>query len=386
MAKRRSVSREMHDAFENDTGLDFSLETEEHEIPAAADTLAQREVIEHLHPSQMMPDRFQPRPILPVDLQEAFFLGQRSCYDTAAEWSRRAGKDPAQKERIDTLLRMAETMDEHGQIKPITGSWVSLPSHEFVFQIETGERRFWSACLRFVQQKRKEEPVLRVEVIQKPSLRRQIIENRHAEPPSAVAQAREIAALVLSELGIQPDPALHDPNDYFRVALTPPGSERMPRGMWDRLQPWMGLSTRRMQQMLRVLQLPTPLLEQADFHNLPYRVLEAVLAAPEDARADLIARAIQFEMTGEEVSDLVSEIPQTRQTPRSNPAPGTPPLTRALRGLRGFRKAFMPLSGKHQGQALDEIANTVMVDGDAEEILALLEGLITRIRARTTRS
>jgi len=201
----------------------------------------------------------------------------------------------------------------------------------------------------------------------------------------AVAQAREIAALVLSEINLQPDPAQDDPNDYFRLALDPPGLTRLPRGLWDRLQPWMDLSTRRMQQMLRVLQLPTPLLEQADVHNLPYRVLEAVLAAPAEARQGLIARAIEFEMTGEEVSDLVSEIPQPQQAERRAPVTRSAPVTRALRGLRGFSKACLALNSKNQGQALDEIANTVVVDGDAEEVLDLLESLMTRIRARTKR-
>jgi hypothetical protein len=385
MAKRKSISRDLHDAFENDQGLDFDQIGEDlaAEQPQAA--LNQREVIEHLSPRQMRPDRFQPRPILPVDIQRSFFRNELDCYQAASAWLERARKDPAVQERIDTLLRMAETFAEHGQIKPITGSWISLESHEFVFQIETGERRFWSACLQHAQNPSAAEPMLRVEVVGTPSVRRQIIENRHAEAPSAVAQAREIAALVLSEINLQPDPAQDDPNDYFRLALDPPGLTRLPRGLWDRLQPWMDLSTRRMQQMLRVLQLPTSLLEQADVHNLPYRVLEAVLAAPAEARQGLIARAIEFEMTGEEVSDLVSEIPQPQQAERRPPVTRSAPVTRALRGLRGFSKACLALNSKNQGQALDEIANTVVVDGDAEEVLDLLESLMTRIRARTKR-
>ncbi len=384
MAKRKSISRDLHDAFENDQGLDFDLAAEVTPEQAQAER-AQREVIEHLAPSQMRPDRFQPRPILPVDIQRAFFRNELDCYQAAAAWLERARKDPALQERIDTLLRMAQTFKEHGQIKPITGSWISLESHEFVFQIETGERRFWSACLQHARKPAQTEPMLRVEVIQTPSVRRQIIENRHAEAPSAVAQAREIAALVLSDIHLSPDPAQDDPNDYFRLALDPPGLSRLPRGLWDRLQPWMDLSTRRMQQMLRVLQLPTPLLEKADVHNLPYRVLEAVLAAPPESWEDLIARAIEFEMTGDEVSDLVDEIPQSRPAERSAPVTRSAPATRALRSLRGFSKACLALNGKHQGQALDEIANTVVVDGDADAVLGLLEDLITRIRARTKR-
>lgn len=385
MAKRRSVPRDLHDAFENDTGLDFDQAEDLDQVTTETAALAQRAVIERLPPSQMRPDRFQPRPILPIDLQRAYFQGERDCYETAAAWLARGRNEPAQQARIDTLLRMADTFDEHGQIKPITGAWVSLETHDYVFQIETGERRFWSACLHAARSGAKEEPTLRVEVVPQPSLRRQIIENRHAEPPSAVAQAREIAALVLQELELEPDPGLDDPNEYFRMANHPPGISRLPRGMWNRLQPWMDLSTRRMQQMLRILDLPTAILEQADVHRLPYRVLEAVLAAPPENQQDLVQRAIEFEMTGDEVSDLVAEIPADK-TPTRKPRPqATPPSVKALRGMQGFRRALQDASRKEQDRALDEIADEVVVGGQAERMLGLLDALAARIRTRTER-
>ena len=100
--------------------------------------------------------------------------------------------------------RWGNSFEEHGQIKPITGSWTPASGGKYIFLIETGERRFWASCLQHVMHKSTEEPLLRVEVIQTPTRQRQVLENRHAEQPSAVSQACEVASLILAELNIQP--------------------------------------------------------------------------------------------------------------------------------------------------------------------------------------
>ena len=44
------------------------------------------ERIERLKPSQMLPDRFQPRRLLPAALRADFFSGRIDCYQAALEW------------------------------------------------------------------------------------------------------------------------------------------------------------------------------------------------------------------------------------------------------------------------------------------------------------
>ena len=44
------------------------------------------ERIERLRPSQMLPDRFQPRRLLPTPLRRAFFSGEMDCYQAAEGW------------------------------------------------------------------------------------------------------------------------------------------------------------------------------------------------------------------------------------------------------------------------------------------------------------
>ena len=130
------------------------------------------ERIERLAPSQMLPDRFQPRRLLPPAIRAAFYGGQIDCYKAAADWLEMARSDTGIKTEVERLLMMGASFNEHGQIKPITGTWVPAQDGGFVFQIETGERRFWAACLRAVQEQMKAEPLLRVEVVSRPTRQR----------------------------------------------------------------------------------------------------------------------------------------------------------------------------------------------------------------------
>ncbi len=386
-AKR--VSRELHDAFENDIELDLSPETLEARLeppgearPAPARVEPRRELIERVRPSQMVPDRFQPRPILPVELHRRFFAGEIDCYGTAAEWLQLAEADKGHRDRVAELIAMATSVDDHGQIKPITGAWVTAPDGSYLFEIETGERRFWGACLQVVSRGVETEPTLRVEAVEAPSVERQIVENRHAQLPTAVAQAREVAALLLRRLGHDPDASVEDPYDYFRQALDPPGRRRLPRGVWRKIEPVMRLTPRRMRQILSVLRLPTPLLERADRYNLSDRVLQAVLAGPEETWDELIEAAIEASLTGEEVAAASVRDEPGETARRKGAATRKDHARSALRGLRGLSGAVSRAGKGSRSAVLDEVADEIVVQADAAAVLGLLEEMALLVRTR----
>jgi hypothetical protein len=339
----------------------------------------QVERIERLKPSQMMPDRFQPRRLLPAQLRPAFFAGRSDCYQAATEWLGLAKSDSSLRGEIDRLLAMGESFDEHGQIKPITGSWAGLPDGRYIFMIETGERRFWAACLRAVREHQAEEPLLRVESIERPTRQRQVLENRHAEPPSAVGQSCEVASLILAEMGVSPDPAVNDEYDFFRQAY----AQRMPAGMWEKIMPVMQLTRPRMVQLLNILQLPTPLLELADRYRLPERVLREVLALPNENWDRLLRTAIREQLTSEEVAEIGARPADPARLP---PAPrgGAPlyPGRTAAGGLRRFANALVDLDEISQAQALDEVADLLVTTGQAEGMIFLLGELARLVQVR----
>jgi len=344
--------------------------------PLAAEQI---ERIERLRPSQMLPDRFQPRRLLPAALRAAFFSGKIDCYQASREWLSLAQEDAGLKAEVERLLSMGGSFETHGQIKPVTGSWASLENGQFVFLIETGERRFWAACLRAVKDGAVEEPLLRVEVVPNPSRQRQVIENRHAETPSAVGQACEVAALILAELSVDPPVGAADEFDYFRQAR----GQRMPAGMWERVTPIMQLTRPRMVQLLNILQLPTGLLDLADRYRLPERVLREILAMPREQWEVLLVASIRDSLTSDDLALLKTGEP-AGGAPHS-PGGATPPEKSALIGLRRFAGVFSGLDARSQARLLDETADRLVVAGQAESILPLLDELERLLRARLNR-
>ncbi|GAF75925.1 unnamed protein product, partial [marine sediment metagenome] len=143
--------RKRHNAFEDfPVDGDQSTETPRRSILSErveAEEQSRLERIERLNPSQMIPDRFQPRRLLPASIREDLFSGKIDCYQAAAEWISMTKNDQGYQAEIDRLLAMGESFEEYGQIKPITGSWVPASDGRHVFLIETGERRFWAVCL-----------------------------------------------------------------------------------------------------------------------------------------------------------------------------------------------------------------------------------------------
>jgi hypothetical protein len=116
-------TKKRYSAFE-----DFPTDSAEVKFRPSSDMATETAVerIERIKPSQMMPDRFQPRRILPSDIRTSFFSGDLTCYQAAEEWIAQAKADDATQTEITRLMAMGNSFDVHGQIKPITGYWVNL--------------------------------------------------------------------------------------------------------------------------------------------------------------------------------------------------------------------------------------------------------------------
>lgn len=401
MAKRRSSKkdRQPHDAFENavpadEMLLDYTDEQLDVEAELAVEASARRKVIEVMRPSDMLPDRLQPRPsLLPPDIAERFYSGEIDCYEAAREWRKRARGDKGMTHRIEGLLAMGDGIEEHGQIKPITGSYVDFPGSDMpVFVIETGERRFWSVVLRAVKRRVAKETELEVEIVDKPSAARQVIENIQMEEPSAVGKAREIAALILQSLGVERDWSIQDPYEFYRQALSRPGRARLPKGTWKEIGKIMQLSERRLQQILSVLRLHSHLLDKADLYRLPDRVLRAILAEDGEKWEALMEGAIQHQLSSEaieaaaagedieEIKELAEKVSKRRDDTRRKPE------RIAFGGIRRFARAAINVSDdKSRRRMLDDVADEVVVQGLADKLIPLLKELTRLIEARQSR-
>jgi hypothetical protein len=339
---------------------------------------------------QILPDPYQPRPILPLEIKEPFFAGEIGWREAAERWLAMTD-DPGVAARIETLLELGRTFEDHGQIKPVTGVWESA-NGQAVFRLETGERRFWARALDAARGEGAAEPHLECREIdgQRRSRERQVVENIHAEPPTAVARAREIAALLLSKLEV---PADKDPqqgaeigeHEYFRSVLDLEsliGKKQMPAGVWDEVGEVMGLSRSLMSRHLQILELPNRLQYEADLHRLSEKLLRHVLKLPEGERAEAIRKAAREDLTAAEMKDYVER--RTGKKKRGSPVkrPIQSPTERAASRIRLFFKSAQDDTVRAQlGEVATEFA-AGLPDEQIREAADLLEDLAAKLRLR----
>jgi hypothetical protein len=338
--------------------------------------------VESLPLSVILPDRFQPRPLLPSWIRARYFSGELSCYDAAREWMAAGNEDAGIQARVETLVRMGDTFEEYGQIKPITGTWQEI-NRQRVFVIETGERRFWAACLHAVQHGYEEEPAIQALPVQEPARERQVIENQHAEAPTAVARAREIASLLLDAVEIYPMADLTDDSDYFRQAL----GRRHKMETWERIETIMGVSRPYMTRLLKVLSLPTHLLELADHYNVPERVLREVLGLSEEQQEPALLQAIEQGLSHEEIQYLNQDLPLRKPEGRKEQGPRrtADPAQKAARKLKSvFRAIERDFPYEDPVGALASYLATELRDPDMIRWAAdALEDLAQQLRVRS---
>lgn len=276
--------------------------------------------------SDVCPDFFQPRPILPADIKARFFKEQINCYEAAEQWLALGEDNPAEKSRLETLLKLGETIGEYGQIKPITGQW-QVQGKERIFLLETGERRFWGVVLSDVKGRRPQiETRISAIEVQERSRARQVIENAHMEPPTAIGRAREIASLVLNHMGQHPDANMATEYDYFTLATK---VKRFPEGMWPQISDITGLNRRTMGRLLALLEMDIEALYLADLHYIPERVLREIRKLPKSEQAEAIKTAAATNATHEDAALMVAESKGEKRPPAA-------PVVKAARRMKSF--------------------------------------------------
>ena len=337
--------------------------------------------------SQIMLDRYQPRPILPVQdgLRDNFFAGKSDWRKTTSQWLALAGTDPGIATQVNGLLEMGKSIMELNQIEPATGAWTEPKPGVYELLLSTGERRFWSLALSSVSNNQG-EPQLEVQEIQldEHSLMRQIVENESAKPLSAIGKARAIAGLILESL----DPL---PTELDRLSDTPPtdyeyyrsaldiekitGSKYMPRGMWEEIGKIMGIERQYMVYHLDLLKLPEDLQYQADIHGLPESVLREILKLPKTQWAKVIALAAKQGLT-------IPEVKRMRTSKGKKTSTKDSPANKAASRLKSFWKITRDIK---TSKDIEQVATSFVVGLDKKEMLAgadVLESLAKKIRLR----
>ncbi|MHC1732945.1 MAG: hypothetical protein AB9888_13080 [Bacteroidales bacterium] len=341
------------------------------------------EVVQQIYPSQLRPDPFQPRPSpLPTHILSLFNSGKIDVYEAARMWLDFVRDNPdGYGSRIDSYLNMGKSIEEDGQVNPITVVW---DAENNFFWIETGEQRFWSTVLQSVATKQTEEPVLRAIIKDQISIERQVVENLLKFEPTAVTHAREVAKLILRELDREPSQDCTDAYEYFRQVTR---VTRLPNGIWDRVLPRVPIGRRRVAQLIQILKLPSHLLDLADLYNLSDTVLRNILAQPEEDWERLVNEAIREKLLIQEMDENLDqpttgkEIIEEVENNTKKSVTRVPQQLLAARWVRRFHHLVTKLSIKDP-YALGGIADEIVADGDPLEVIRTLNLFAEQIKIR----
>ena len=267
--------------------------------------------IEILPLEMIEPDAWNPRHVLPQQLRTKYLSRSLDAETVIQRWLEFGKRDVNVGKQIQALRIMGDTLLAQGQINPVNVVKHFRNDGTFVWQIESGERRFWAKWLLVIDGKTNDKTIIAV-LRDRLDATRQAVENLQSQSLTSVAESRQIARLYLERLGIDPEHELatgilSGNDDYFRLALLPvenllSGRKRLPRGFWQALESMFGSKRQHLLRQLQILKLPDVLLQMADSRALKERQLREVFSAPAEKWELLIKYCVQHELTGAELN------------------------------------------------------------------------------------
>lgn len=352
------------------------------DVKRAVETSGRAERIVAIPLSQIKPDRYQAREILPPEIKEAFYKGEIDCYDAAKLLINAAEGDDGLHAQVESLRSLGASIHKDGQISPARGKWVSTGSGPY-FLLESGERRFWSLALKSLETNLQNEPRLKV-VEQKDTSRvGQVSENLQREDLCAVDLSKAIATLVLALQGIEPAPG-QDQMDYCRQAL----HIRVSRGIWPEVKQIVKLDRTYLFRLLQILNLDDQLLRLACDYRLEEFRLREIVAAPEENRHRMILGVINEKLTRADLARLAEKTQADAEGGRSGKTVTAPGPHRKLASR--VKSIFNFVGRSDFDQDFDEVSTELVTllrnpHEDLEKAADYLEALadsMRRIRSR----
>jgi hypothetical protein len=249
--------------------------------------------------SSILPDRGQPRRLLPADLAEGVLKGELSLTEAVQQWVSRAETetaDEALRHNVHELKRLADSIKQHGLISPISvreprPGETSQAGPEYL--IVTGERRFWAQVYltSLGEQIHEGDQVVSPEKIKAtiapPGVTvraHQLIENLLREDINAAEKATGMWALryELSGMDYPTSEVNHGSPPTSEAGLVP----------WARVEETLGISKRYRIFTTSVLNLSPEALMIVENHNLAERTIRPVVQKLKD-KPELQVKALQ---------------------------------------------------------------------------------------------
>lgn len=319
----------------------------------------------------ILPDRDQPRRLLPIDLVEAIATGGLARVEALQEWVHRAESETAEaglRRNIRELKRLADSIEQHGLISPIS---VRLPRpDEFVppgtdYLIVTGERRYWAHVYLLSEGKQIHEGETITEpneikiTLARPGVSvraHQLIENLLREDINAVERARGMWALRYELSGINVTSSLaEDIEESDEVNLSSPDMTEDQTTevnlsspdlvLWSEVEAMLGISKRYrifVTSTLKLCQEAQDLIADHDLAELTIRPIIQKLKDKPELQVKALKQVIEWQAENEEeggpgvsvvasVKELVEQLLASEAAGQE--AEPTPPIPKRFRAV-----------------------------------------------------
>ncbi|MEK6256038.1 MAG: hypothetical protein N2C13_01815 [Chloroflexota bacterium] len=240
--------------------------------------------------SQVIPDRFHPRVILPSNVKKPFFSNEIDCYEAAKMLIEYAKQDQSLRSQVKDLLALGHSILDNYQIQPAYGYWGRNESGEHYLFLEVGSRRFWGLALAYVEEGLEREPTIEVAEGVESAGFRQIVENVHTLNFCAIDLARAIASLILLRNEIIPEQKMDAAGIYFRKALS---IKRISNSTWNAISQILNRTPDVLKQHIQFLTLSESFQYHAALHRLSASVLQEIINAPKENQSDMLSAALE---------------------------------------------------------------------------------------------
>ncbi len=362
----------------NITSDAFGASTSDSEAPyteGAPKMVNNRQSVYRVPLSMIKPDRFQARFMLPFELREDFYSQKAGWAETVRRWLKLAESDRLIRREIEELIALGDSLHDTGQIKPVTGQVINVGGRD-VFQMLTGERRFWATALKSVREGFEDEPYVLALIDNQPSLEKQIAENMAYKALTPVGKARAAARMVLEANDIKPDNA-QDEFAYFRKI----NDVRLSDETRDVLMKTLQLERTYYGRLMKFFELPENLLEICDRAEMPERVLREIVAYD----PEYWTGAVQYyaEHEGRTYQDVHAYLERAagREKPRAVRLPTDP----ATKSARSIKRVLLTIEELPQEDKIGSLADALIGETDKDEARRLashLEQLSAAVKLR----
>ena len=362
----------------NITSDAFGASTSDSEAPyteGAPKMVNNRQSVYRVPLSMIKPDRFQARFMLPFELREDFYSQKAGWAETVRRWLKLAESDRLIRREIEELIALGDSLHDTGQIKPVTGQVINVGGRD-VFQMLTGERRFWATALKSVREGFEDEPYVLALIDNQPSLEKQIAENMAYKALTPVGKARAAARMVLEANDIKPDNA-QDEFAYFRKI----NDVRLSDETRDVLMKTLQLERTYYGRLMKFFELPENLLEICDRAEMPERVLREIVAYDPEYWTGAVQYYAEHEWRTYQDVHAYRERAAGREKPRAVRLPTDP----ATKSARSIKRVLLTIEELPQEDKIGSLADALIGETDKDEARRLashLEQLSAAVKLR----